>query len=147
MTSPVRQVDPRGLRFSAALSTLVLAIVLVTENLYLLGFQGLVFGLGVLLGPARSPYGLVFRSLLRPRLAPPEETEPEAPPRFAQAVGFGFTVAALIGYLVGAPLFGSIAIGLALAAAFVNAAFGLCVGCEMYVLLLRLFRKRSPSAV
>lgn len=143
--STTRSVDPRGLRFSAALSTLVLAIVLVTENPYLLGFQVLVFGLGTALGPAKSPYGLLFRWLIRPRLAPPDETEPEAPPRFAQAVGLAFTVVALVAYLLAASLLGAIAIGLALAAAFVNAAFGLCVGCEMYVLLLRLFRRNNPN--
>jgi hypothetical protein len=145
VSTTTRHVDPRGLRFSAALSTLVLAVVLVTENPYLLGFQVLAFGLGAALGPARSPYGLLFGYLIRPRLAPPDEPEPEAPPRFAQAVGLAFAVVALVGYLLGAGLFGAVAVGLALAAAFVNAAFGLCVGCEMYVLLLRLFRRNSPN--
>ena len=133
-----RVVDPRGLRFSAALSVVTLAVALVTENLWVLGFQLLCFALGTVLGPVRSPYGLLFRTVVRPRLGPPAETEPEAPPRFAQAGGLAFTVVAAVGYLTGVDLLGALATALALLAAFLNAAFGLCLGCEVYLLALRL---------
>ena len=85
---------------------------------------------------------------MRPRLAPPAELEDPAPPRFAQAVGLGFALVALAGYLVGAPLLGALATGAALAAAFLNAAFGFCLGCELYLLILRWSRSErlEPTA-
>ena len=63
----------------------------------------------------------------------------------AQAVGLGFAVVGLIGYLSGATLLGVVATAFALAAAFLNAAFGFCLGCEIYLLLRRL--RRSPATV
>ncbi|HEY9523205.1 MAG TPA: DUF4395 family protein, partial [Thermopolyspora sp.] len=68
MTSPRAQIDPRGPRFAAVLTTLVLALVLVTGSGWLLAAQAIVFALGVV---GRSPYGLVFRVAVRPRLDPP----------------------------------------------------------------------------
>lgn len=141
----IKQVDQRGMRFSAALTLVVLAVALVLENPYLVGFQVLMFALGVGLGPAKSPYGLLYRYVGR-KLIKPGEPEPEAPPRFAQGVGLAFTAVALLGYLLGATLFGAIMLALALIAAFLNAVFGLCLGCEAYVLLLRLFRRSAPGA-
>jgi hypothetical protein len=141
----IKQVDQRGMRFSAALTLVVLAVALVLENPYLVGFQVLMFALGVGLGPAKSPYGLLYRYVGR-TVIKPGEPEPEAPPRFAQGVGLAFTAVALLGYLLGATLFGAIMLALALIAAFLNAVFGLCLGCEAYVLLLRLFRRSAPGA-
>jgi hypothetical protein len=141
----IKQVDQRGMRFSAALTLVVLAVALVLENPYLVGFQVLMFALGVGLGPAKSPYGLLYRYVGR-KVIKPGEPEPEAPPRFAQGVGLAFTAVALLGYLLGATLFGAIMLALALIAAFLNAVFGLCLGCEAYVLLLRLFRRSAPGA-
>ncbi len=104
----------------------------------LLAFQLVAFASGVLLGPARTPYALVFRTLVRPRIGPPSETEDARPPRFAQAVGLVFAAVALLGYAVGAPVLGAVAAGTALAAAFLNAAFELCLGCEVYLRLTKL---------
>ena len=141
MTIP--HVDPRGPRFGAALTTIVLIVVLLTGSAWLLAAQAVVFALGASLGVARSPYGWLFRTAVRPRLAPPTELEDARPPRFAQAVGLGFAVVGLIGYLSGATLLGVVATAFALAAAFLNAAFGFCLGCEIYLLLRRL--RRSPA--
>lgn len=135
------QVDPRGQRFAAALTTLVLAAVLITGSAWLLAFQAAVFAIAVLAGVRYSPYGLLFARLLRPRLGPPAQTEDPAPPRFAQGVGLLFAVIALAGYLAGAAWLGMAATAFALFAAFLNAAFGFCAGCEAYLLLRRL----SPS--
>jgi hypothetical protein len=140
---PIPHVDPRGPRFGAAVTTVVLAIVLITGNVWLLAAQAVVFALGASLGVSRSPYGWLFRTAVRPRLAPPAELEDARPPRFAQAVGLAFAVAGLIGYLSGATPLGVIATAFALAAAFLNAAFGFCLGCEIYLLLRRL--RRSPA--
>ena len=127
-------VDPRGPRFAAALTTLVLALVLVTGSAWLLLAQTLVFALGV---ADRSPYGLAFRRLVRPRLRPPAELEDARPPRFAQVVGLAFALTGLLGYAAGSELLGVLATASALAAAFLNAGFGICLGCELYLLVRR----------
>lgn len=143
------QIDPRGNRFAATLTTAVLAAVLLVAPsplaLVLLAAQTAVFAVGALAGVQRSPYAWLFRTLVRPRLAPPTETEDPAPPRFAQAVGLGFAVVALVGYLSGATLLGAIATGFALGAAFLNAAFGFCLGCEVYLLVRRIAPKNVHS--
>jgi hypothetical protein len=131
------RIDPRGPRFAAALTSLVLAVVLITGSGWLLAAQGVVFALGAFAGLGRSPYGWLYRTLVRPRLAPPTETEDPAPPRFAQGVGLGFALVGTLGYLSGAGWLGLAATGCALAAAFLNAAFGYCLGCEMYLLVRR----------
>jgi hypothetical protein len=103
--------------------------------------QALVFAVGAAAGVQKSPYGLLYRTVVRPRLGPPTETEDPAPPRFAQAVGLAFALIGLIGYFAGPQWLGMAATGAALAAAFLNAAFGYCLGCEMYLLL----RRVTPS--
>jgi hypothetical protein len=130
-------VDPRGPRFGAWLTTVVLALVVVTGSAALAAAQTLVFATGAVFGLGAAPYGVVFRRLVRPRLAPPAELEAELPPRFAQAVGAAFGVVATIGYATGVTALGSGAAALALAAAFLNAAFGFCLGCEVLLLARR----------
>jgi hypothetical protein len=130
-------IDVRGPRFGASLTTVVLAVVLITGSGWLLAVQTLFFAVGATAGVQRSPYGWLFRTLVRPRLGPPAETEDAAPPRFAQAVGLVFALIGVIGYLVGPRWLGMAATGCALAAAFLNAAFAYCLGCEVYLLLKR----------
>lgn len=133
-------VDPRGLRFAAALTTVVLALVLVSGNAWLLAAQAAVFALG--LGD-QSPYGLLFRRFVRPRLGPPGELEDARPPRFAQGVGLVFALLGLAGYVTGIGPLAVIATAFALAAALLNAAFGICLGCEMYLIIRRTFTRTS----
>ncbi|MET8976672.1 DUF4395 domain-containing protein [Streptomyces sp. NPDC004539] len=130
-------IDARGPRFGAAVTTVVLAVVLITGSAWLLAWQTLAFALGAAGGVARSPYGWAFRTLVRPRLGPPSEFEAPEPPRFAQAVGLLFAGVGLAGFGLGVEWLGLAATGLALAAAFLNAAFGYCLGCEMYLLVRR----------
>src|SRR5512139_2960612 len=127
-------VDPRGPRLAAGLTTLVLALVLVTGSPWLLLAQAVVFALGTV---DRSPYGVVFRRLVQPRLAPPAELEDARPPRFAQAVGLAFALTGLLGFALGSELLGVLATASALVAAFLNAAFGICLGCELYLIVRR----------
>ncbi|MFE0403731.1 DUF4395 domain-containing protein [Streptomyces nigra] len=131
-------IDVRGPRFGAAVTTVVLAVVLVTESAWLLAWQTLAFALGAAGGVGRSPYGVLFRRVVRPRLGPPTAFEAPEPPRFAQAVGLVFAVVGLVGYTLGPQWLGLAATGAALAAAFLNAVFGYCMGCEMYLLVRRL---------
>ena len=136
------QVDPRGPRFGGAVTTVVLALALVlvgtTAGTVLIAWQTLVFALGAIVGLQAQPYGIVFRRVIRPRLSPPTEMEDAAPPRFAQAVGLAFLVVALVASLLGATVVATVAVAFALAAAFLNAAFGFCLGCEVYLLGKRL---------
>jgi hypothetical protein len=132
-----RRVDVRGPRFGAWVTTVVLAVVLVTGWWPLLAAQAVVFAAGAFAGLRWAPYGLVFRYLVAPRLGPVTEREDEAPPRFAQAVGFAFAVVGVLGYATGVTTLGVVAAALALVAALLNAAVGFCLGCEMYLLLHR----------
>jgi len=137
------EIDPRGPRFAALITTVVLAVVLVTGSAWLLAAQAVVFAVGAAFGLRYSPYGLLYRKLVRPRLGPPAELEPEAPPRFAQAVGLVFAVTGVAGYAAGLTWLGMAATAAALAAAFLNAVFGFCLGCEMYVLIRRVWPGRQ----
>ena len=138
-------IDPRGPRFGAAITVVVLAVVLITGSAWLLGAQMLVFAVGALAGLRYAPYGLLYRRLIRPRLGPPQHTEAEAPPRFAQAVGLIVAGVAVICLAAGATTAGLVFTGLALAAAFLNAAFDLCLGCHMYLFIQRNLRVRSSA--
>ncbi len=138
-----RLVDVRGPRFAAWVTSVVLAVVLLTGNVALLSVQVLVFALGAFLGLRRHPYGVLFRVLVAPRLGPVREREPESPPRFAQYVGLLFGVVAVVGYSLGAPVVGAIATGMALAAALLNAATGFCLGCELYLIVRRVLPART----
>lgn len=143
-TRPTAQVDVRGPRFAAWLTSAVLALVLIVSALsvpaaaVLLTVQAFVFGLGAILGPGRSPYGRVFRAVVAPRIGPAAEVEPVAPLRFAQLVGLAFAVLGVIGFAAGSSVAGAIFTGFALFAAFLNAAFGICLGCKIYPLVARL---------
>ncbi len=135
-------IDPRGPRFTAAVTAVVLATVLLAAPsafaTALLGVQAALFAVGSAFGVQHTPLAWVFRTAIRPRLAPPTEQEDASPPRFAQAVGLAFALVGLIGFVAGMDLLGLIATGFALVAALLNAVFGLCLGCEMYLLLRRL---------
>ena len=139
-------IDPRSLRVSALITTVVLAAVLVTGSGWLLAAQALVFAAGAVFGLRYSPYGVLYRKLIRPRLGPPRELEPEAPPRFAQAVGLVFALAGVAGYATGLTWLGMAATAAALVAAFLNGVFGFCLGCEMYLLIRRLRPGRQVLA-
>ncbi len=144
------QVDVRGPRFAAWLTTAVLVLVLIVSTFsvpaaaVLIGLQAIVFAIGALYGPRRSPYGRLFATFVVPRIAPVTETEPVAPLRFAQLVGLVFAAVGFIGFAAGAGVAGAIFTAFALFAAFLNAAFGICLGCLIYPLAQRLI-PRSPA--
>jgi len=147
MSSNTR-IDPRGPRFAATLTTALLAVVLLTAPsptaVALLVAQTVLFAVGAFGGIQRTPYAWLFKRLVRPRLAPPTELEDAAPPRFAQAVGLAFALVALAGFGTGVTALGLVATGFALAAAFLNAAFGFCLGCELYLLVRRALPASRP---
>ena len=105
------------------------------------------FGIGAVFGLRYAPYGFIYRFAVRPRLGPPAEMEAEAPPRFAQGVGLVFAIIGVIGYAAGVVPLGMAAAAAARPVAFLNAAFGFCLGCEMYLLIKRLRPGRQGMAV
>jgi hypothetical protein len=130
-------VDPRGPRFSAWMTTVVLAVVLLTGWWRLLAAQTVLFALCAFISLKLNPWGHVYRHAIQPRLTPTSEREEAAPLRFAQGVGFVFALIGTIGYASGLTTLGVVATALALVAALLNAAFGLCLGCEMYLVIRR----------
>jgi hypothetical protein len=138
-----RQIDVRGPRFSAWITAVVLAVALLLGSGVLVAVQAVVFAVGAFAGLRYAPYGVLFRTLVAPRIGPPRDREPEAPPRFAQLVGLLFAVVGAAGYLLGAPVLGAVATGLALVAALLNAATGFCLGCELYLIARRALPARA----
>ena len=130
-------IDARGPRLSAAITTVVLATALVTSNVWIIAIQAVIFAIGALRGPQFTPYALIFKSLIKPRLKSTVTFEDVRPPQFAQAVGLGFALVAVIASVLGAGGVFTVAVAFALAAAFLNAAFNFCLGCQMYLLILR----------
>jgi hypothetical protein len=137
-------IDPRGPRFTAGITAVLVLVVAV------LGFGGAdlaawlllaalaaLFAWGAFAGVRRHPFGLLFKRFVRPRLSPPDELEDPRPPTFAQGVGFAVTVVGVLLGAIGLPLAVPIAASLAFVAAFLNAVFGYCLGCQLYLLLVR----------
>ncbi|WAB83683.1 DUF4395 domain-containing protein [Microcella daejeonensis] len=148
-------IDPRGPRFGAAITAVLLLVVLA------LGLSGAslaaaglltalvaIFAWGAFAGIRRHPWGAVYKALVAPRLAPPIDREDPAAPTFAQLVGFVITAAGLVLHLLGVPAALVVAAGMAFVAAFLNAVFDYCLGCQLYVLLVRagLIRPRRAAA-
>ena len=140
-------IDPRGPRFAAWVTTAVLVIVLVTASTLLLAAQAIVFAVGAFAGLQLHPYGLIYRTFVAPGLAHPLSGRTPVPVRFAQGVGLAFTIVGTNGYATGLTALALTVTALALGAAFLNAAFGLCLGCEIYLRLpLQLRSRRAPRS-
>jgi hypothetical protein len=155
MSSRSVQIDPRGPRFSAGITAVLLLVVIgtglgtaaappssfgarATEPAFLLFLVlAALFAWGAFAGVARHPYGLLFKKLVRPRLAPPAELEDAAPPTFAQGVGLAVSVIGLVLHLAGVPFGLVVAASAAFVAAFLNSVFAYCLGCQLYLLLVR----------
>ncbi len=131
------EIDARGPRFSAALTTIVLAIALVTGSVSVAAFQAVIFAIGAINGPQFTPYAFIYRSLIKPRLKSPLRTEDVRPPKFAQSIGLAFAIVAIAGAATGTSVVFTVAVAAALAAAFLNAAFDFCLGCQVYLILAR----------
>lgn len=166
MSRPPRptRIDPRGARFTASVTAVLL---LVTVALGLLGgvaptladralqpaflllvVLAAIFVWSAAAGVARNPWSALFRRLIRPRLAPPAELEDAAPPTFAQGVGALVTLVGVVLHLSGVPYGLVAAASAAFVAAFLNGAFGYCLGCQLYLLLVRAgLVRRSPSTI
>ena len=142
-TAASEQVDVRGPRFNAWVTTAVLVVVLLVSTFstvaagVILLLQAVSFAVGAVAGPKRSPYGRLFAAAVAPRLGPVTEREPVAPLRFAQLVGFVFAAIGVVGFATGLAALGVVATAFALFAALLNAAFAICLGCKLYPLVTR----------
>ena len=134
-------IDARGPRFGAVITTVVLATALATNNLWVIVAQAIVFAIGAFKGPQFTPYAFIYKSIVKPRLKGEAPAEDVRPPQFAQSVGLIFALVAIGGALSGVDAIFTVAVAFALGAAFLNAAFNFCLGCEIYLLLLRALSK------
>ena len=150
-TTQADLVDVRGPRFAAWVTTAVLVVALLVSAVspaaaaIILGLQAVIFAIGAVAGPRRHPYGRVFATVVAPRVGPVREREPVPPLKFAQLVGLIFAVAGAAAFAGGAFLVGVIVTAAALVAAFLNAAFGICLGCQLYPLVARFRRTPRPA--
>lgn len=146
-------IDPRSPRFGAGITAVLLLVSLflalttplssepggrAAEPAFLLLLVvALLFAWGAFAGIRRHPYGALFRRFVRPRLTAPDELEAPEPPTFAQGVGLVVVAVGLILHLVGVPGALVVSAAAAFVAAFLNSVFGYCLGCQLYLLLLR----------
>ncbi|MCU0477268.1 MAG: DUF4395 domain-containing protein [Chloroflexi bacterium] len=135
LTPPARQIDPRGQRFGAGVSAVVLAIAILLALPWLAVLVGLNLAISAAFGTRLFLPGRAWPAVRRAlRLAPPAELEHEYPPRFAQALGATFIGLAAIAFLVGATPVGWLLVGAVAALQVLLATTGICVGCRLYVL-------------
>lgn len=148
-------IDPRSPRFGAGITAVLLLVDIflaltgaTTAAALLLLAIALLFAWGAFAGVRRHPYGVLYRVAVRPRPAPPTELEDPAPPTFAQGVGLFVTGLGLVVFAFGVPAALPIAAALAFVAAFLNSVFGYCLGCQIYLLLVRagVIRKAAAAA-
>ena len=130
-------IDARGPRFGAVITTAVLATALATNNVWVVVAQAIVFAIGAFKGPQFTPYAFFYKTFVKTRLKGEVPAEDVRPPQFAQSVGLLFALVAIAGVISGINVIFSVAVAFALGAAFLNAAFNFCLGCEIYLLLLR----------
>ncbi len=130
-------IDARGPRFGAAITTVVFAAALATHNAWFIIAQAIVFAIGAFKGPQFTPYAYIYKFAVKPFLKGAVPTEDVRPPQFAQSVGLLFALVAIAGALLDFDAIVIGAVSMALGAAFLNAAFNFCLGCEIYLLLLR----------
>jgi len=166
MTGPQqpKPIDARGPRFGAGITFVLSVAALVTGLIggfertaaeraaspafILLAIAWLAFALGTFFGNGASPWSIIFRALVQPRLSKPAPTEDARPPRFALGVGFALSTAGLVLDLVGVPWALEVAAAFIVIASFLNAFANFCLGCQMYLLLVRagIIRVRTPIA-
>jgi hypothetical protein len=150
MSTDTSQVDVRGPRFAAWITTMVLVLTLVVSAFnapaaaVILGAQAVIFAIGAVRGPRSSPYGWLFAKLVAPRSAPASEREPVPPLEFALLVGLVFAVIGVVGFAAAVPLLGVVATAFALFASLLNAAVGICLGCQLYPFVARF--RHAPTA-
>jgi hypothetical protein len=127
-------IDPRGHRFGAGVSALLLVASFVVNAPIGVVVALASIGVSAAFGLRWSVYGIAWRRIARALRLPPPEPEHEYPPRFAQTLGSVGLTLALVAFVVGA---GGVGWVLALAVASLQgllAVTGYCLGCRLYFL-------------
>jgi len=132
--NPVNDVAARTVASGAVLMALAVAVLGWGWVLVPLTYG---FVARVLAGPRISPLGQFATKVVAPRLPQYEKLMPGPPKRFAQGIGVAFSVTASVLWLVGAPTAARIVVGMLAGAAFLEAAFGFCLGCKIFGLLMK----------
>lgn len=145
------QIDPRGPRFGATITNIAslvafyLALDSGTESAAagIFAVLTVLFAIGTLFGTSRHPFGWIFKTFVKPRLSAPKELEDSRPPQFAQGVGLFVSAAGLVLFALNVPFGLAGAAGALFLASALQAYFGYCLGCQMYLGLKRLGVIRS----
>ena len=137
MADAPKPIDPRGPRFNQAVLTVGLLAAFLFDAQVVVPIFAVVLFLGAAFGPRYGPFLRLYAEVIKPRLSPPADLEDPRPPRFAAAIGVGFLTAATIAFAVGATTVGWVLALIVAALAGLAAVTGICVGCEVYVLLAR----------
>ena len=132
-----KPIDPRGPRFNQAVLTVGLLGAYLLDAQVVVPVFAIVLFLGAAFGPRYGPFLRFYADVVKPRLAPPADLEDPRPPRFAAAIGVGFLTAATLAFVAGATTLGWALALIVAALAGLAAVTGICVGCEVYVLLAR----------
>jgi hypothetical protein len=128
-----RLIDPRGQRFGAGFSAVVLALTVVYQSPLLVTLVALALGVSSLLGTRTFVFGRPWPTVRRLlRLGPPAYQEPEFGPRFAQALGFAFLATGVVLVVVGVTPIGWLPILAVAGLQATLAATGYCLGCKLY---------------
>ena len=153
LTPPARQVDPRGQRFGAGVSAVVLALGFGLSLPVVAALVGLNLTISAAFGTRFFVLGRLWPVIRRTFRLGPVALEHEYPPRFAQALGATFIGLGAVAFAVGAPALGWLLVGAVAILQVVLAATGICVGCRLYVLrwwvptqFARLFRRADRLA-
>ena len=146
--TPARSIDPRGMRFGAGVSAIVLAIAFLLDLPWLGVLVGVNLGVSAFFGTRLFLPGRAWPTVKRSLRLGPAQPEHEYPPRFAQALGGTFLLAAALAFLVGVAPAGWVLVGAVAGLQTLLAVTGICVGCRLYFLrwfvpsvFARLFRR------
>jgi hypothetical protein len=137
-TNAPAPIDPRGPRTNQTVLASALVLGLVFQQQWVAPLFAVVLFVGAAFGPKYGPVLRFYAVVIKPRLGPPAELEDPRPPRFAASVGVLFLGAASLAFLLGADTLGWVLVTIVAVLAGISAVTGLCVGCEMYVWLVRL---------
>ena len=129
-----RMIDPRGHRFGAGVSAILLIAAFLADAPWLVVVVLLSIGVSAAFGLRYSIYGAIWRRIVRIAKLGPTEPEHEYPPRFAQVLGSTALILSLLAFALGVPTLGWL---FALAVAGLQtllAVTGYCLGCRLYFL-------------
>ncbi len=154
LTPPARRVDPRGQRFGAGFSAVILVAAWLIDQPVVVGLVAIAMLASATFGTQfwilGKPWPLIRRSLRLGSVEP----EHEYPPRFAQAMGVTFLALGLLLIAVRLQPLGWLLIGAVLALQTLLAVTGFCLGCRLYFLrwwvpsqFARLARRAQPTAL